>query len=149
MRNVKCAMRCAYNNVKLFTKIVFSSPQGLKKLHTLHMYNNQLERVPRGLPRRAKTLMLLHNGINEIGRNDLVMLYTLTELNLSYNRLISPKLHREGTPVNPTWNISLSPIYSAFGKYSEPLIIFRSPELFDRVQVRALAGPLKDIQRLC
>ncbi|XP_010862454.1 podocan [Esox lucius] len=69
--------------------------QGLKNLHTLHMYNNQLERIPRGLPRRAKTLMLLHNAINEIGRNDLVMMYTLTELNLSYNRLSSPKLHRE------------------------------------------------------
>lgn len=68
---------------------------GLKKLHTLHMYNNQLERVPRGLPRRAKTLMLLHNFISEIGRNDLILLYTLTELNLSYNRLTSLKLHRE------------------------------------------------------
>lgn len=68
---------------------------GLKKLHTLHMYNNLLERVPRGLPRRAKTLMLLHNSISEIGRNDLALLYTLTELNLSYNKLISPKIHRE------------------------------------------------------
>lgn len=69
--------------------------QGLKRLHTVHMYNNLLERVPRGLPRRAKTLMLLHNLISEIGRNDLIMLYTLTELNLSYNRLTSAKLHRE------------------------------------------------------
>ncbi|XP_015211034.1 podocan [Lepisosteus oculatus] len=69
--------------------------QGLKKLHTLHMYNNKLERVPRGLPRRAKTLMLLHNQILEINRNDLAMLYTLTELNLSYNKLTSPRLHRE------------------------------------------------------
>ncbi|KAM7012995.1 podocan isoform 2-T2 [Tautogolabrus adspersus] len=69
--------------------------QGLKKLHTLHMYNNLLERVPRGLPRRAKTLMILHNSIAEIGRNDLALLYTLTELNLSYNKLTSPKLHRE------------------------------------------------------
>lgn len=69
--------------------------QGLKKLHTLHMYNNLLERVPRGLPRRAKTLMLLHNLISEIGRNDLSLLYTLTELNLSYNKLSSGKLHRE------------------------------------------------------
>ncbi|XP_062308498.1 podocan [Osmerus eperlanus] len=68
---------------------------GLKKLHTLHMYNNLLERVPRGLPRRAKTLMLLHNSISEIGRNDLIALYTLTELNLSYNRLTSSKVHRE------------------------------------------------------
>lgn len=71
------------------------SPQGLKKLHTLHMYNNLLERVPRGLPRRAKTLMLLHNFISEIGRNDLSLLYTLTELNLSYNKLTSPRVHRD------------------------------------------------------
>ncbi|CAL8255355.1 unnamed protein product [Merluccius merluccius] len=69
--------------------------QGLKKLHTIHMYNNLLERVPRGLPRRAKTLMILHNSISEIGRNDLVALYTLTELNLSYNRLTSSRLHRD------------------------------------------------------
>lgn len=54
-----------------------------------------LERIPRGLPRRAKTLMLLHNFISEIGRNDLVLLYALTELNLSYNKLTSPKVHRE------------------------------------------------------
>lgn len=69
--------------------------QGLKKLHTLHMYNNHLERVPRGLPRRAKTLMLLHNSISELGRNDLALLYTLTELNLSYNQLTSARIHRD------------------------------------------------------
>ncbi|XP_031728866.1 podocan [Anarrhichthys ocellatus] len=69
--------------------------QGLKKLHTLHMYNNLLERVPRGLPKRAKTLMMLHNFITEISRNDLSLLYSLTELNLSYNKLTSPKVHRE------------------------------------------------------
>lgn len=69
--------------------------QGLKKVHTLHMYNNLLERVPRGLPRRAKTLMLLHNFISEIGRNDLAVLYSLTELNLSYNKLTNPRLHHE------------------------------------------------------
>ncbi|KAJ0065562.1 hypothetical protein NL108_013455, partial [Boleophthalmus pectinirostris] len=69
--------------------------QGLKKLHTLHMYNNLLERVPRGMPRRATTVMLLHNSISEIGRNDLALLHTLTELNLSYNRLSSGKLHHE------------------------------------------------------
>ncbi|CAL8241725.1 unnamed protein product [Gadus morhua 'NCC'] len=69
--------------------------QGLKKLHTLHMYNNLLERVPRGLPRRAKTLMILHNAISEIGRNDLIFLYTLIELNLSYNRLTNSKLNRD------------------------------------------------------
>ncbi|XP_066528909.1 podocan [Hoplias malabaricus] len=69
--------------------------RGLKRLHTLHMYNNLLERVPRGMPRRAKTLMLLHNLISEIGRDDLINLHTLTELNLSYNRLTSGRLHRE------------------------------------------------------
>lgn len=73
----------------------FAFHQGLKKLHTLHMHNNVLERVPRGLPRRAKTLMLLHNFISEIGRNDLSLLYTLTELNLSYNKLTSSKVHHE------------------------------------------------------
>uniref|UniRef100_UPI003AAC8856 podocan n=1 Tax=Centroberyx gerrardi TaxID=166262 RepID=UPI003AAC8856 len=84
-----------HNNKLRSRSIHLTAFQGLKKLHTLHMYNNLLERVPRGLPRRAKTLMLLHNTISEIGRNDLVMLYTLTELNLSYNRLTSPKMHRE------------------------------------------------------
>ncbi|XP_077464103.1 podocan isoform X2 [Stigmatopora argus] len=69
--------------------------QGLKKLHTLHMHNNQLERVPRGLPRRAKTLVLLRNAISEIGRNDLAALHTLSELDLSYNRLSEGKLHRD------------------------------------------------------
>lgn len=84
-----------HNNQLRSRSIHHAAFQGLKKLHTLHMYNNLLERVPRGLPRRAKTLMLLHNAISEIGRNDLVLLYTLTELNLSYNRLTSPKVHRE------------------------------------------------------
>uniref|UniRef100_A0A4W5QEZ8 Podocan n=1 Tax=Hucho hucho TaxID=62062 RepID=A0A4W5QEZ8_9TELE len=84
-----------HNNQLHSHSIHHAAFKGLKKLHTLHMYNNQLERVPRALPRRAKTLMLLHNTINVIERNDLVFLYTLTELNLSYNRLTSPKLHRE------------------------------------------------------
>lgn len=84
------------HNNKLRSRFIHPAAfQGLKRLHTVHMYNNLLERVPRGLPRRAKTLMLLHNHIGEIGRNDLIMLYTLTELNLSYNRLTSAKLHRE------------------------------------------------------
>lgn len=39
--------------------------------------------------------MLLHNSISEIGRNDLALLHTLTELNLSYNRLANLKLHRD------------------------------------------------------
>ncbi|KAG1960693.1 podocan [Pimephales promelas] len=84
-----------HNNHLRSRSIHPSAFQGLKRLHTVHMYNNLLERVPRGLPRRAKTLMLLHNHIGEIGRNDLITLYTLTELNLSYNRLTSAKLHRE------------------------------------------------------
>ncbi|XP_029133006.1 podocan isoform X1 [Labrus bergylta] len=84
-----------HNNQLRSRSIHHAAFQGLKKLHTLHMYNNLLERVPRGLPRRAKTLMILHNSISEIGRNDLALLYTLTELNLSYNKLTSPKLHRD------------------------------------------------------
>ncbi|XP_053718527.1 podocan [Synchiropus splendidus] len=84
------------HNNKLKSRSIHPSAfQGLKKLHTLHMYNNLLERVPRGLPRRAKTLMLPHNLISEIGRNDLVLLYTLTELNLNYNQLTNAKLHRD------------------------------------------------------
>ncbi|XP_057175411.1 podocan [Triplophysa rosa] len=84
------------HNNKLRSRSIHPSAfHGLKRLHTVHMYNNLLERVPRGLPRRAKTLMLLHNIISEIGRNDLITLYTLTELNLSYKRLTSAKLHRE------------------------------------------------------
>ncbi|XP_061540092.1 podocan [Phycodurus eques] len=84
------------HNNKLRSRFIHPAAfQGLKKLHTLHMYNNQLERVPRGLPRRAKTLVLLHNSISEIGRNDLALLHTLTELNLSYNQLSNTKLHRD------------------------------------------------------
>ncbi|XP_075873594.1 podocan [Nelusetta ayraudi] len=84
-----------HNNKLRSRSIHLTAFQGLKKLHTLHMYNNLLERVPRGLPRRAKTLMLLHNLISEISRNDLSLLYTLTELNLSYNKLTSARLHRD------------------------------------------------------
>ncbi|XP_059840310.1 podocan [Hypanus sabinus] len=69
--------------------------KGLKKLHTFHLYNNLLERIPSGLPRRVKTLMLLHNQISEISRNDFAYTYFLTELNLSYNKLTSPKIHPE------------------------------------------------------
>lgn len=84
------------HNNKLRSRTIHATAfQGLKKLHTLHMYNNLLERVPRGMPRRAKTLMLLHNSISEIGRNDLALLHTLTELNLSYNKLTSNRLHPE------------------------------------------------------
>ncbi|XP_029002013.1 podocan [Betta splendens] len=84
------------HNNKLRSRSIYPTAfQGLKKLHTLHMYNNLLERIPRGLPRRAKTLMLLHNHISEIGRNDLALLYNLTELNLSYNKLSTYKVHRE------------------------------------------------------
>lgn len=102
--------------------------QGLKKLHTLHMYNNLLERVPRGLPRRAKTLMLLHNSISEIGRNDLSLLYTLTELNLSYNKLTSPKMHREAfrkLRILETLDLSGN------GLYTMPLGLPRSLQLLE------------------
>uniref|UniRef100_H0ZFQ3 Podocan n=1 Tax=Taeniopygia guttata TaxID=59729 RepID=H0ZFQ3_TAEGU len=69
--------------------------KGLKKLHTVHLYNNMLERIPSGLPRRVKTLMILHNQISEINRNDFATTYFLEELNLSYNKLTSPQIHRE------------------------------------------------------
>uniref|UniRef100_A0A8B9NV83 Podocan n=1 Tax=Apteryx owenii TaxID=8824 RepID=A0A8B9NV83_APTOW len=68
---------------------------GLKKLHTVHLYNNMLDRIPSGLPRRVKTLMILHNQISEINRNDFATTYFLEELNLSYNKLKSPQIHRE------------------------------------------------------
>lgn len=69
--------------------------QGLKKLHTMHLYNNALERVPSGLPRRVRTLMILHNQISGIGRDDFATTYFLEELNLSYNRITSPQVHRD------------------------------------------------------
>lgn len=69
--------------------------QGLKRLHTVHLYNNALERVPSGLPRRVRTLMILHNQITGIGREDFATTYFLEELNLSYNRITSPQMHRD------------------------------------------------------
>lgn len=69
--------------------------QGLKRLHTVHLYNNALERVPSGLPRRVRTLMILHNQITGIGRDDFATTYFLEELNLSYNRITSPQMHRD------------------------------------------------------
>ncbi|XP_037683131.1 podocan isoform X2 [Choloepus didactylus] len=69
--------------------------QGLKRLHTVHLYNNALERVPSGLPRRVRTLMILHNQISGIGRDDFATTYFLEELNLSYNRITSPQVHRD------------------------------------------------------
>ncbi|XP_069498277.1 podocan [Ambystoma mexicanum] len=69
--------------------------QGLKKLHTVHLYNNMLERVPSGLPRRVKRLMLLHNHITGISKNDFAFTYFLEDLNLSYNKILSTGIHRE------------------------------------------------------
>ncbi|KAM6456419.1 podocan isoform 1-T2 [Liasis olivaceus] len=68
---------------------------GLKKLHTVHLYNNLLEKIPSGLPRRVKTLMILYNQISEIGREDFATTYLMEELNLSYNKITSSKIHRE------------------------------------------------------
>ncbi|XP_051897790.1 podocan-like [Pristis pectinata] len=66
----------------------------LKKLHTLHLFNNPLSKVPDSLPRRVNSLMLLHDGIEQIGANDFVTTYHLTDLNLSYNKLYSARIHR-------------------------------------------------------
>ncbi|XP_043913668.1 podocan-like protein 1 [Protopterus annectens] len=67
---------------------------GLRKLHTLHLYGNQLEKVPSGLPRRIQSLMILYNHIANISMNDFSNTYYLTELNMSYNRLYNAKIHR-------------------------------------------------------
>ncbi|XP_075773271.1 podocan-like protein 1 isoform X2 [Pelodiscus sinensis] len=66
----------------------------LRSLHTLHLYNNRLERVPPALPRRVRSLMLLHNRIAHVGLHDFAGTYLLAELNLSYNRLYSARIHR-------------------------------------------------------
>ncbi|XP_062979695.1 podocan-like protein 1 [Elgaria multicarinata webbii] len=66
----------------------------LRALHTLHLFNNRLERVPPGLPRRVCSLMLLHNQIAHVGQHDFAATYALAELNLSYNRLYSAHVHR-------------------------------------------------------
>ncbi|XP_042311663.1 podocan-like protein 1 isoform X2 [Sceloporus undulatus] len=66
----------------------------LRFLHTLHLYNNRLERIPLGLPRRVRSLMLLHNQITRVGLHDFAGTYALVELNLSYNRLYSAHIHR-------------------------------------------------------
>ncbi|XP_038641032.1 podocan-like protein 1 isoform X1 [Scyliorhinus canicula] len=66
----------------------------LRKLHTLHIFNNPLGKVPASLPRRINSLMLLHDAIERIDLDDFAATYYLTELNLSYNRLRSERLHR-------------------------------------------------------
>ncbi|XP_077134140.1 podocan [Ranitomeya variabilis] len=68
---------------------------GLKKLHTLHMYNNLLEKIPAGLPRRVKTLMLLHNQITGISKDDFATTYLLEDLNLRYNKILSSAVHKD------------------------------------------------------
>ncbi|KAJ8392519.1 hypothetical protein AAFF_G00073970 [Aldrovandia affinis] len=73
----------------------------IRNLEYLLLHNNKLRSrnihpmAFQGLKKLHTTLMLLHNLIFEINRNDLAMLYTLTELNLSYNKITSPRLHKE------------------------------------------------------
>ncbi|KAM4888536.1 podocan-like protein 1 isoform 4-T4 [Thomomys bottae] len=65
----------------------------LKNLHTLHVYGNKLDRVPRALPRRLQALVMPHNHVAKLGARDLVATPGLAELNLAYNRLASAHLH--------------------------------------------------------
>ncbi|XP_069857930.1 podocan-like protein 1 [Dipodomys merriami] len=66
----------------------------LRKLHTLHLYGNKLERVPPGLPRSLWALVMPHNRVATLGARDLAATPGLGELNLAYNRLTSAGLHR-------------------------------------------------------
>ncbi|XP_078091003.1 podocan-like protein 1 [Mustelus asterias] len=66
----------------------------LAKLHTLHLFNNPLGKVPASLPRHVTSLMLLHSAIERIGAKDFIASPHLTELNLSYNKLRSARVHR-------------------------------------------------------
>ncbi|XP_075922195.1 podocan isoform X2 [Petromyzon marinus] len=67
--------------------------RNLRRLHTLHLYSNELNRVPRSLPAHIKVLMLLHNTIHEIRAQDFAATPELAELNLSFNRLSTKRLH--------------------------------------------------------
>uniref|UniRef100_A0A5F8HFM4 Podocan like 1 n=1 Tax=Monodelphis domestica TaxID=13616 RepID=A0A5F8HFM4_MONDO len=67
--------------------------QGLRGLHTLHLYASGLEQVPAGLPRRLHALMLPHNRISELGPRAFVATPSLVDLNLAHNQLTSAHLH--------------------------------------------------------
>ncbi|KAM6216799.1 podocan-like protein 1 [Rhynchocyon petersi] len=66
----------------------------LRRLHTLHLYGNRLDRVPLALPRRLRALVLPHNHVTALGARDLASTRGLAELNLAYNRLTSAHVHR-------------------------------------------------------
>ncbi|XP_059495906.1 podocan-like [Stegostoma tigrinum] len=66
----------------------------LRKLHTLHIFNNPLGKIPASLPRRISSLMLLHDAIEKIGAKDFASASYLTDLNLSHNKLRSARVHR-------------------------------------------------------
>ncbi|XP_048198345.1 podocan-like protein 1 [Perognathus longimembris pacificus] len=66
----------------------------LRDLHTLHLYGNKLNRMPRGLPHCLQVLVMPHNHVATLGARDLAATPSLAELNLAYNRLASAGLHR-------------------------------------------------------
>ncbi|XP_005878739.2 PREDICTED: LOW QUALITY PROTEIN: podocan [Myotis brandtii] len=68
----------------------------IRSLEYLLLHSNQLR--AHGIHPRAfqgPKQLILHNQITGIGRDDFATTYFLEELNLSYNRITSPQVHRD------------------------------------------------------